>query len=259
LWVLYFTSQRFTRLPGRRNHLAVQIDKISTDRPAAVVARPGLRESYDIGVFEIVLSNSPCLVADFVIIVSERAAQLSSRWKQLPRLGILILSFVQQSEGSSSGFVTVTARGSVTDGPNYLTVTYLGNPGQSLESLTIDASKGDLIFDTKAKNPAPAIGTTIGIAPSNISFVTGPESPLLTLHFKPGKFVSGDSVSFTIDQDNALTGVSGGQCGLSGGWNEVHCELRSNYRYSQCSLPEHYRFRLQPSRWLWFDRRSSSR
>ena len=112
---------------------------------------------------------------------------------------------------SSSGFVSVTARGSVTDGPNYLTVTYLGHPGQSLESLTIDASKGDLIFATKAANPAPTIGTTVGIAPSDISFVTGPASPLLTLHFRPGKFVAGDSVSFTIDQDNALTGVSGSQ------------------------------------------------
>jgi hypothetical protein len=112
---------------------------------------------------------------------------------------------------SSSGFVTVTARGSVTDGPNYLKVAYLGNPGQSLDSLTIDASKGDLIFDTKGQDPAPTIGTTVGIAPSDISFVTGPASPLLTLHFKPGKFVSGDKVSFTIDQDNALTGVSGSQ------------------------------------------------
>jgi hypothetical protein len=112
---------------------------------------------------------------------------------------------------SSSGFVSVTARGSVTDGPNYLTVTYLGHPGQSLENLTIDASKGDLIFATKAANPAPTIGTTTGIARSDISFVTGPASPLLTLHFQPGKFVSGDSVSFTIDQDNALTGVSGSE------------------------------------------------
>jgi hypothetical protein len=112
---------------------------------------------------------------------------------------------------SSSGFVAVTAQGSVTDGPNYLTVFYLGAPGQSLESLTIDASKGDLIFDTNAHNPVPAIGTTRGIAPGNISFVTGPASPLLTLNFKPGKFVSGDSVSFTIDQDNAITRVSGGQ------------------------------------------------
>lgn len=107
--------------------------------------------------------------------------------------------------------MAVTARGSVTDGPNYLTVTYLGHSGQSLESLTIDASQGDLIFATKATNPAPTIGTTVGIARSDISFVTGPASPLLTLKFKPGKFVAGDSVSFTIDQDNALTGVSGGQ------------------------------------------------
>jgi hypothetical protein len=119
--------------------------------------------------------------------------------------------FCSALSASSSGFVSVTAQGSVTDGPNYLTVFYLGHPGQSLESLTIDASKGDLIFDTKAQNPAPTIGTTRGIAAGDISFLTGPASPQLTLKFTPGKFVSGDSVSFTIDQDNALTKVSGGQ------------------------------------------------
>lgn len=107
--------------------------------------------------------------------------------------------------------MTFTARGSVTDGPNYLTVSYVGRPGQSLESLTIDASKGDLIFDTLAANPAPTIGTTRGIAASDVSFVTGPASPLLTLKFVPGKFVSGASVSFTVDQDNAITKVSGSQ------------------------------------------------
>jgi hypothetical protein len=70
--------------------------------------------------------------------------------------------------------------------------------------------EGDLIFDTSAGNPGSTIGTTRGIAPGDVSFVTGPASPLLTLNFTPGKFVSGCSVSFTIDQDNALTHVSGG-------------------------------------------------
>jgi Subtilase family len=119
--------------------------------------------------------------------------------------------------GASSGdFVSVSAQGSVTDGPNYFTVFFLGVPGQSLQSLTIDASKGDLIFDTAAGNPSPTIGTTRGIAPGDVSFVTGPASPLLTLNFTPGKFVSGCSVSFTIDQDNALTHVSGGQSDFLG-------------------------------------------
>ncbi len=112
---------------------------------------------------------------------------------------------------SSSGFVSVGAQGSATDGPNYFTVFFVGAPGQSLESLTIDASNGELIFDPSALNPSPTIGTTRGIAPGDVSFVTGPASPLVTLNFKPGKFVSGASVSFTIDQDNALTHVSGGQ------------------------------------------------
>ena len=119
--------------------------------------------------------------------------------------------------GASSGdFVSVSAQGSATDGPNYFTVFFLGAPGQSLLSLTIDASQGDLIFDTGAGNPSPTIGTTRGIAPGNVSFVTGPASPQLTLNFTPGKFVSGASVSFTIDQDNAITHVSGGQSDFLG-------------------------------------------
>jgi Subtilase family len=119
--------------------------------------------------------------------------------------------------GASSGdFISVSAQGSVTDGPNYFTVFFLGAPGQSLQSLTIDASKGDLIFDTGAGNPSPTVGTTRGIAASDVSFVTGPASPMLTLNFTPGKFVSGCSVSFTIDQDNAITHVSGGQSDFLG-------------------------------------------
>jgi hypothetical protein len=119
--------------------------------------------------------------------------------------------FVLGFGASSGNFVSVSAQGSATDGPNYFTVFFLGTPGQSLLSLTIDASKGDLIFDTAAGNPPPTVGTTRGIAPGDVSFVTGPASPQLTLNFTPGKFVSGASVSFTIDQDNALTHVSGGQ------------------------------------------------
>jgi hypothetical protein len=119
--------------------------------------------------------------------------------------------------GTSSGnFVSVSAQGSVTDGPNYFTVFFLGSPGQSLQTLTIDASKGDLSFDTAAGNPSPTVGTTRGIDPGDVSFVTGPASPLLTLNFTPGKFVSGCSVSFTIDQDNALTQVSGSQSDFLG-------------------------------------------
>ena len=124
--------------------------------------------------------------------------------------------FAIRAGASSGNFVSVSAQGSATDGPNYFTVFFLGAPGQSLLSLTIDASKGDLIFDTSAGNPPPTIGTTRGIAPGDVSFVTGPASPQLTLNFTPGKFVSGASVSFTIDQDNALTHVSGGQSDFLG-------------------------------------------
>jgi hypothetical protein len=112
---------------------------------------------------------------------------------------------------SRSGFLSVSAQGSCTDGPNYLTINYIGIPGQSLISLTIDATKGDLIFDPSAQNPSPTLGAVVGIDPSAISLETTKVSPKLTLRFTKGAFVSGATVSFTVDQDNAITKVSGGQ------------------------------------------------
>ncbi|MBV8587442.1 MAG: S8 family serine peptidase, partial [Verrucomicrobia bacterium] len=124
-----------------------------------------------------------------------------------------LLPLVSTGIGASkSGFVTVTGRGSVTDGSNYLTLTYIGPPGQYIQSLTIDGSKGDLIFDTKAGNPAPTVGTIVGMfKPTDVMFTGNSTGSVLTVSFPKGKFVPGDSVSFTIDQDVAATKVSGGQ------------------------------------------------
>jgi Subtilase family len=119
---------------------------------------------------------------------------------------------------SSSGFVAVSALGAgITDnGPNYFTVFFLGPPGQSVQSVTIDGAKAGLVFDATAKNPPPTVGSTSGIDPKNVSFSGGHDSPLFTINFTPGKFVPGASVSFTVDQDGALTDPYGYQADCLG-------------------------------------------
>jgi hypothetical protein len=125
--------------------------------------------------------------------------------------------FSQAFGASSSGFVGVSAQGQVNFGPNYFKINYLGAPGQSIDSLTIDASKIGVIFDTSG-GPAPTVGNTIGINPSDVTIepTSGTGSSQITLKFKKGAFVSGASVSFTLDQDVAGTfpGLTSDQAGL---------------------------------------------
>jgi len=112
-----------------------------------------------------------------------------------------------------SGFVTISALGEVFSGPNYFTVTYIGQNKEYLDTLTIDGKKAGLIYDTSASaSPPLQIGNTVGIAPSDVTFAqTGsPGLPELVIKFKPGTFKPGDSLSFTLDQDLAKTGTFGG-------------------------------------------------
>jgi hypothetical protein len=117
----------------------------------------------------------------------------------------------------SSGFVGVSAQGQVNFGPNYFKISYFGPPGQSIDSLTVDTSKIGVIFDTSG-GPLPTVGNAIGISPSDVTFepTSGAGSSHITLKFKKGTFVSGASVSFTLDQDVAGTfpGLTSDQAGL---------------------------------------------
>ncbi len=125
--------------------------------------------------------------------------------------------FSQAFGASSSGFVSVSAQGQVNFGSNYFKINYFGAPGQSIDGLTIDASKIGVIFDTSG-GPAPTVGNTIGINPSDVTIepTSGTGSSHITLKFKKGAFVSGASVSFTLDQDVAGTfpGLTSDQAGL---------------------------------------------
>jgi hypothetical protein len=121
--------------------------------------------------------------------------------------------FAQAVGLGRTGFVTISALGEVFSGPNYFTVTYIGQDKEYLDSLTIDGQKAGLIFDTSAgTSPALQIGNTIGISSSAVTFAkTGsPGLPELVVKFKPGTFKPGDSLSFTLDQDLAKTGTFGG-------------------------------------------------
>jgi hypothetical protein len=99
------------------------------------------------------------------------------------------------------GYVSVTALGQSYFGPNYFTLNYLGPANQTIDSLTIDGEAAGLIFNTKT---AFAIGSAIGVNAADVTV-----SPLaekaskFTLTFKTGTFVSGASISFTAQQNEA--------------------------------------------------------
>jgi hypothetical protein len=115
--------------------------------------------------------------------------------------------------GGLTGFVFVTALGEVFQGPNYFTISYIGLDGNFLDTLTIDGTKAGLIFDTSSSaSPSLTIGNTVGINPADVSFqATGsPGQPKLIIKFRPGTFKPGASLSFTLDQDLAKTGLFGG-------------------------------------------------
>jgi hypothetical protein len=103
---------------------------------------------------------------------------------------------------NSSGFVGVTALGQAYFGTHYLTFNYLGVPGQSVDTLTIDGSGAGLVFDTTAF----AVGATIGVNSSDVK--VSPKSTAtskFTLTFKNGTFTSGATISFTLGEDVAGT------------------------------------------------------
>jgi hypothetical protein len=116
--------------------------------------------------------------------------------------------FAQAVGAGSSGFVTVSALGEDFDGPNYLTVTFIGQDKEYLDSLTISGKKAGLLFDTSSELQ---IGNTVGISPSDVRFAPTvfPGLPNLVLTFKPGTFKPGDSLSFTLSQNLAKTGNEG--------------------------------------------------
>ena len=103
---------------------------------------------------------------------------------------------------NQSGFVAVTALGQSYFGTDYLTLNYFGVPGQSIESWTINGAAPGLVYDTTKFAP----GTTIGLKSSDVTITPKSTSTSkFTLTFKPGAFQPGDSISFTLGQDNAGT------------------------------------------------------
>ncbi|HEY0790084.1 MAG TPA: S8 family serine peptidase, partial [Chthoniobacterales bacterium] len=101
---------------------------------------------------------------------------------------------------SASGYVSVTALGRAYDLNNFLTISYVGSSKNSIDSLTLDGSKAGLTFLTQVADPTPTVGDTIGIKPGDLEILpnTGTDQTKLTLKFKPGTFVAGASVGFTV-------------------------------------------------------------
>ena len=110
---------------------------------------------------------------------------------------------ITQALGAGNGaFVAVSAGGEFFFGPNYLTLNYFGPSGQYIESLTIDGSKPGLLFNTRATQFI--IGTTVGLSADDVEVEAPSKStPTFTLKFKKGVFTSGDSITFTVGQNEA--------------------------------------------------------
>ncbi len=102
------------------------------------------------------------------------------------------------------GSATVTAVGQSYFGSDYLTLNYVGVPGQSIESLRIDGSAAGLVFNTTSAAFGFTIGTTIGVNPSDVQIdPVSTSASKFTLKFKSGTFTTGGSISFTVLQNNA--------------------------------------------------------
>ena len=108
-----------------------------------------------------------------------------------------------QSVGSDSGgTVSVTALGQSYFGTSYFTVKYTGAAGHSISSLTINGAPAGLVFNSSEF----LSGNFVGLRASNITVVSPSTSASsITLQFKPGSFVPGDSFGFTLGQDVAGT------------------------------------------------------
>jgi Subtilase family len=131
----------------------------------------------------------------------------------LPRSGF---DETANAKGSSSqGHISVTALGSYYFGPTYLSINYSGPSGAYVDSVIIDGSKAGLVFDTEAKDFV--IGSVNGFKASDVTMEpSSSATQAFTLKFKKEVFTNGDSITFTIGQNEigSFTGLTQSQYGV---------------------------------------------
>lgn len=118
-------------------------------------------------------------------------------------------NFCQATATNGTATVQVSANGNNTNysssSPNFFTVTFNGNSGETLNKLVIDLTPTLLVFD-ESSNGFPL---TVGSNPNgvSVSHTLSADNRVLTLTFT--NFVPGDSISFGIDRDFSAINADG--------------------------------------------------
>jgi hypothetical protein len=118
-------------------------------------------------------------------------------------------NFCQATATNGTATVQVSANGNNTNysssSPNFFTVTFNGNSGETLNQLVIDLTPSLLVFD-ESSNGFPF---TVGSNPNgvSVSHTLSADKRVLTLTFT--NFVPGDSISFGIDRDFSAINAGG--------------------------------------------------
>lgn len=123
---------------------------------------------------------------------------------------------------ASNGVATVqvSANGNGTNdsanSPTFFTVSFSGNPGQTLDQLVIDLTNTALVFDESGTGFA----FTVGSNPNGVSInhTLSPDKRMLTLTFG-NTFQPGETISFGIDRDFSAINASGNSADLLAGAN----------------------------------------
>ena len=127
-------------------------------------------------------------------------------------------NFCQATASNSTAAVQVTANGNSSNdsssNPNFFTVTFTGNSGQTLNQLVIDLTTTALVFDESGSGFPFTVGSNPGGV--SISKSLSPDNKVLTLTFG-STFLSGQTISFGIDRDLSAIGASGNSADLLAG------------------------------------------
>jgi hypothetical protein len=127
-------------------------------------------------------------------------------------------NFCQATASNSTATVQVSANGNSTNdsasSPNFFTVAFTGNSGQTLNQLVIDLTNTPLVFD-ESSNGFPF---TVGSNPGGVSISKSlsASKQILTLTFG-STFPPGQTISFGIDRDLSAISAEGNSADLLAG------------------------------------------
>jgi hypothetical protein len=128
-------------------------------------------------------------------------------------------NFCQATASNSTATVQVSANGNSTNdsasSPNFFTVAFTGNSGQTLNQLVIDLTNTPLVFDESVSTGFPF---TVGSNPGNVSISSSlsASNQVLTLTFG-STFTPGKTISFGIDRDLSAIDAEGNSADLLAG------------------------------------------